>query len=194
MSANEFVKLAKDKFGFLISEYNFRCVEATNYIVRFEGDKVFVSVRYDANRSYELDVEIGQLNALFSGQERPFNLGEILRLEGVAEKEYYTFFQANDSSALVNCIARLAFLLSNYAVGLLKNNIFSFKRLSDLREKECNQYELKTKLIHIRKEVRIAWKSKDYSKVAELYKPVEYAISEAEKKKLIFSQKQIKES
>ncbi len=192
MSANEFVKLAKEKFDFLISEYNFRCVEATNYIVRFEDDKVFVSVRYDASRSYELDVEVGQLNVLFNGQERPFNLGEILRLAGVAEKENYTFFQASELSILVNCVTRLASLLSTYAVDFLQNNKFSFKRLSDLREKECNQYELETKLTCIRKEVQIAWKNKDYSKVAELYKPVEYAISDAERKKLTFAQKQVK--
>ena len=52
-----------------------------------------MTVRYDANRSYELDVEVCQLGVLFNGRERLFNLGEILRLNGAAEKENYTFFK-----------------------------------------------------------------------------------------------------
>lgn len=187
-----FAKLAQDEFSFLVSKYNFRCAAATNYVVRYESDEVFVAVRYDATRSYELDVEIGQLNVLYGGEERPFNLGEVLRLEGVAEKENYTFFQASDSVALTNCVARLSSLLSAHAAELLQNNKFSFKRLSDLREKECDQYELETNLAHIRREAQIAWKNRDYPKVASLYKPVENAISELERKKLVFAQKQMK--
>ncbi len=192
MSTNDFAKLAQDKFSFLVSEYSFCCVEATNYVVRFESDKVFVSVRYDASRSFELDVEVGELNVLYGGEERPFNLGEILRLEGAEKKERYTFFQASEPEALTNCTARLALLLSTYGVEFLKGNKYSFKRLSTFREKECNQYALETELTDIRRKVQVAWKDKNYSRVVELYQPVEDVISEAEKKKLAFAKKQIK--
>ncbi|MDO6705964.1 hypothetical protein [Photobacterium sp. 1_MG-2023] len=192
MSTNNFESLVQKGFSFLVSDYHFRCVEVTNHVVRFESDKVFVAVRYDADRSYELDVEIGELNVLYGGQERPFNMGEILRLEGVAEKERYTFFQASTPSVLANCVAKLSSLLSTYAVELLQHNEFVFKRLSGLRERECDQYELKSKLAHIRREVQISWKNKDYAKVATLYKPVESSISDAEKKKLAFAEKQVK--
>jgi len=190
--ASDFPNLVQKEFSFLVTDYRFRCINATNYAVRFESDEVFVVVHYDADRSYELDVEIGELNILYNGQERPFNLGEVLRLEGVAEKEKYTLFQASTLPALSNCVAKLSSLLSAYAVELLQHNKFTFKRLSDLRKKECDQYELEVNLAHIRREVQIAWKNKDYAKVVKLYKPVESAISDAEKKKLAFAEKQVK--
>ncbi len=190
--ASEFIRLVQDKFLFLTSKYGFRCKSSTSDFVRYESDKVFVVVHFDSIRSYEIGVEVGQLEALYNGQERPFNLGEILRLEGVAEKENYTIFQADTSAALESGLSRLALLLSSYAVDYLQNDRFSFKRLSDFREKECNQYELETRLVHIRKEVRKAWENKDYVKVVELYKPVENAITAAEKKKLDFARKKIK--
>ena len=82
-------------------------------------------------------------------------------------------------------------MVSTYAVEFLQNTEFSFRRLENLCEGECDQYELETKLDHVRRAVQIAWKKKDYLKVAELYKPVEDFISEAEKKKLYFARKQI---
>lgn len=192
MIVSDFPSLVQKEFSFLVSDYRFRCVKATNYAVRFESDEIFVVVHYDAGRSYELDVEIGELNVLYGGQERPFNLGEILRLERVTQKEGRALFQANTHSALSNCIARLSSLLSAYAVELLQHNKFAFKRLSGLREKESNQYELETKLTHIRREVEIAWVNKDYARVVKLYKPVEFAISDSEKRRLAFAEKQAK--
>lgn len=187
---SDFPNLVQKEFSFLVSDYHFRCVEATSHKVRFESDEVFVVVHYDADRSYELDVELGELNVFYSGQERPFNMGEILRLEGAAKKETYKIFQASTLSALSSCIAKLSSLLSAYAVELLQHNKFAFKRLSNLREKECGQLELQARLSHIRKDVQSAWKKKDYAKVAKLYRSVESAITDAEKKKLAFAEKQ----
>ncbi|HFD11997.1 MAG TPA: hypothetical protein ENJ32_05980 [Crenotrichaceae bacterium] len=191
MIDKNFPELIQDEFSYLVENYGFHCVSATVFDVRFESDTVFVDVRYDANRSYEIGIEVGQKNVLFDGKERPFNLGEILRLRGVAEKEGYKAFQAADSVSLINCISRLSSWLEIYAVDFLQNDRFSFKRLSDFREKECDQYELETKLSHIRREVQIAWSNKDYLKVLELYQPVESFLSEVEKKKLAFAQRQI---
>jgi hypothetical protein len=188
---NNFTKLAQDKFSFLVDKYGFRCVTATPFYVRFESNKIFVTINYDKNRSYEVDVEIGQKDALFNEMERPFSLSEILREKGVAEKETYKTYQAADPICLANCVSRLSRWLEIYAAEFLQNDRFSFKRLSDFRKKECDQYELETKLFHIRSEVHIAWNKKDYPRVSELYQSVENYLSEAEKKKLTFAKHQI---
>jgi hypothetical protein len=125
------------------------------------SNEVFLTVRYDAKRSYEIDVEVGPLKAFFNGQERPFNLGEVLRTEGVAEGEDYRAFQAQNSGVLERCISKLASLVSLNAQDYLLNNNFSFKRLSDRREAECAQYELNTRLDGIRREAQEAWQKKD---------------------------------
>lgn len=189
MDSGVFVALVRKNFEFLISEYHYSVAQEDEYNVRFESSEVFLTVRYSAKSSYEIDVEVGQLKALFNSQERPFNLGEVLRAEGVAEGTEYRAFQAPDSNVLERCISKLALLVSLNAQDYLLNNKFSFKRLSNLRESECAQYELKTKLNRIRGDAQKAWQSKDYSKVIALYKPFETIISEAEKKKLTFAQK-----
>ncbi|WP_353666536.1 hypothetical protein [Marinomonas sp. THO17] len=189
MDSGIFGSLVRKSFNFLISEYGFSVVKEDGFQVRFENDDVFLTVHYDANRSYELDVEIGQLKVLFNGEERPFNLGEVLRTERAAEGRGYRALQASDSDALESCITKLAALVSLNAKDYLLDNKFSFKRLSNLREEECNQYELKMKLEGVRREAQMAWQDKDYAKVVSLYKPVESIITEAEKKKLSFAEK-----
>lgn len=191
MVENFFISLVLEKFRFLCIEYKFYVVQKDDYLIRFESNEVFLTVHYDASRSYELDVEIGQLTSLFNGQERPFNLGEILRTEGVAAGKKYKAFQAMAPDVLESCISNLALLVYMNAKSYLLNNAFSFKRLSDFREKECEQYSLKKKLVSVRRDAQVAWSNKDYLKVIALYKSIEPMINEIEKKKLCIAQKYV---
>lgn len=188
---SNFSRLVENKFSFLISEYGFRCVFAISDFVRFESEDVFVSIFYDSNRSYEIGVEIGQLNVLFNDKERPFNLVEILRLEGVVGEKDNMSLQAIDSINIINVISRLSVLLSTYAVEFLKNSQFDFRRLSNFREMECNQHELQSEWFSIRREAQVAWRKKDYLKFIELYSSFKGSLSEVEKGKLAFAQKKV---
>ena len=185
----EFKNSVVKSFDFLQSDHSFSCVNANEYSVRYESDTVFVSVRFDNGRSFELDVEIGLRGVLYDGQERPFNLGEVLRLKGVEEKEGYTFLQASTQQRLENAINRLSSLLKLYATDLLDGNRFVFKSLADLRLKEGEEYALKRDLKLIRSEVKKAWKEKDFAKVVNLYSPIKSHITAAEKKKLEYAEK-----
>lgn len=191
MESNVFGALVRENFNFLIAEYGFSLIKESDCQVRFESDHVFVIVHYDAERSYELDVEIGQLKALFNNEERPFNLGEVLRTERVFEGNKYRSFQACSSDILEKGVSKLALLLSLNAKDYLLNNKFSFKRLSDLRKSESDQYELEAKLANIRREAKLAWQKKDYYKVVSLYGAVESMLSSAEKKMLHIAKKNI---
>ena len=178
-------------FDFLQSGYSFRCVDANDYSVRYESDAVFVVVRFDNGRSFELDVEIGQRGVLYDGQERPFNMGEVLRLKGVEKKEGYSFFQASDQSRLGNAINRLSELLKKYGDDLLRGGRFAFKSLINFRTRECEEYAVTRDLKFIRSEAEKAWKKKDYSKVVSLYGPVKSHISGSEKKKLEYAERHL---
>jgi len=161
-------------------------------MVRYESSEIFVSIRYDAKRSYELGIEIGQLKALFNGQERAFSLNEILRQHKSNKYNSYNTIQASSQKALANSLKKMALLLSKYGANFLKNDLFAYKRLSDQREKECNEYELKTKLSYIKSDAHIAWKQKDYKQIITLFEPVKDALSNTELKKLNYAYKLVK--
>ncbi len=188
---DEFLDLVRNQFSFLESEFGFRCVAAGSHSVRFQSEKVFVTIHYDSRRSYELGVEVGQIDLLFDGEERPFTLVEILRMQGVDKREDYTFFQASTSKALAGCIERLAYLLLTYGKELLENNVFYFKSLSAFRERESDRYALQSKLTSVRSKLQKAWNNKDYLKVVELLQPFEKHISDLERKKLEFARRRL---
>lgn len=191
MNSIDFENLVNNEFKFLESKYGFSCVSTSLVMVRYESDEIFVVIRYDANHSYELAVEIGQLKALFNGQERPFSLNEILRLNKLSEVDIHSAVQASSQEVVANCLKKMATQLSRYGSDFLSNDMFAYKRLSDQRERECNDYELKTKLSYIRSDAQIAWKNKDYKQVIALYDPVKNVLSDAELKKLSYAHKQI---
>ena len=191
MNSIDFENLVNNEFKFLEKKYGFRCVSSSLELVRYENNDIFVVIRYDANRSYELGVEIGQLKAVFNGQERPFSLNEVFRLYKLNEAGIHSAVQASSQEAVVNCITKMASQLSQYGSDFLSNDVFAYKRLSDQREKECNDYELQTKLLHIRSDAQTAWKNKDYKQVIALFEPVKGELSDAELKKLHYAQKQI---
>ena len=192
LDSETFAVVVKSHFMFLETEYEYSIVKGDNYMLRYENKDVFLVVHYDAERSFELDVEIGQLKCLFNGQERPFTWGEVLRAEGLAEGEKYIAFQAVSCTSFHLGIAQLAQQVSRFSRGYLLNDELSFKRLSSLREFECDQYERERQLVGIRSEAQLAWQKKDYSALVALYEPVESIISEVEKKKLNLARRRVK--
>ncbi|TMP32586.1 hypothetical protein [Pseudoalteromonas rubra] len=191
MNSIDFENLVNNEFKFLENKYGFSCVSSSLEAARYESSDIFVAIRYDANRSYELGVEIGQLKALFNGQERPFSLNEVLRIHKLKEAGIHSAVQASSHEAVANCLTKMASQLSQYGSDLLSNDVFAYKRLAVQREKECNDYELQTKLLHIRSDAQTAWKNKDYKQVIALFEPVKDELSDAELKKLNYAQKKI---
>lgn len=178
-------------FHFLESGYSFHCVDANELCVRYESDKVFVVVRFDNGRSFELDVEIGQRDILYNGKERLFNMGEVLRLKGVEKKEGYSFLQASGQSSLENAIDTLSGYLEKYGNDLLKGNRLTFKSLIDLRLREGEEYAIARDLRFIRHEAEKAWKKRDYRKFVSLYDPIKPYMTGSEKKKLEYAERKL---
>lgn len=191
MDNSVFEKCVLEKFDFLISQYGFKCKQADLCYLRFESDTVFAEVHYDCHRSYEIDFSIGLLDDLYDGKERSFYLGELIRLADPGNKEGYKSMQAGTSEKVIRLVSEIAGLTEKYAKDFLSGNKFCFKKLSDFREKECNQYALEIELKNIRKAVQEAWERKDYARIVRLYEPVKDHISRSEYKKLEYSRKHL---
>ena len=89
---------AKRQFERVAEKYRFECVAADERRVRYESTDVFLDVRFDNGRSYDLGIEIGQI--IPNKIERPFSLAEILRLKNVSEGRSIDGFSASSVTKL----------------------------------------------------------------------------------------------
>lgn len=182
-----FSEVVTRRFSFLTTEYKFKLVESSEHLVRYESDKIFVNVRYDRDRSYELDVEIWERNVLPEEQDRPFSLAEALRNNGAPEESLYRCIQASTQPVLEAFIDSLADSLRRYGEEFLIGNKRAFAELGDQRDRECSVYAIDQKLVAVRRSAEEAWRDKNYVKIIALYESIEAYITPSERKKLVYA-------
>ncbi|MCP4115566.1 MAG: hypothetical protein GY737_09200 [Desulfobacteraceae bacterium] len=183
-------KIVNRELGFLESVYGFKCVKSGPWLVRYQSKLIFIDIRFDGERSYELGCEIGRNDNLRESLKIPFNIGEIIRSKGYSPKDVGTFFQiTNSSNSLERFVKRLADYLKTHAQDLLDGSDESFNLVADFREKECEAYALETDLKYMRSQLDLAWKNNNYKKVVELLAPLKATLKQSELKKLNYALK-----
>ena len=185
-----FENIAKSAFGFLESKYRFSCVELGPWCVRYESPKVFVLVMFDGTRSYELGCSIGRMDDFEGSRQVPFELGEVMRAEGISNENMS--FQVTTSDALRTFTCRLAEQLERCAHRVLTGDDSVFKSVSDLRNRECAKYATEKRLEQTKTAAESAWQSKEYRKVVELLSPVQEWLNPSEVKKLEYARKRVR--
>lgn len=184
-----FSKEARRHFDPVAQQFGLTSVVCTESSLRYENDKVFLNVNFDSARSFELGVEIGKKDARYPGP--PFDLAEVLRLRGVQDSLAVNALVVSDPSWLKDALARLADLTMKHASDFLTGNDLSFAQVAKWRNKESAELALASKLRYARADAEAAWIAKDFKKVVKALEPVEAHLSEAEKKRLDYSRKQV---
>jgi hypothetical protein len=188
---SDFIDTVHQHFDPLANQYGLKCVTSSPKIVRFENGKVFLQVNFDAYRSYEIGVEIGEIPASAKTAERVFNLAEILRLRSSPDATYVERLQVSKPGILLDAICRLSRLVAQHATGLLSGDAGDFAQVANHRDKECAAYALARDLRYARSDAEKAWTSKNYVTVVNSYKPWEANLTPSEKKRLSFAEKKI---
>jgi hypothetical protein len=161
--------LASRSFGFLETSHGFRSVLSTETIVRWETNQVFVQVQYDAHRSYEVGLEIGQLRCDAMTLGPPFSLSEMLGVAGFALAKR-PFFQTSTEERLMLALEQMARLLVRYGAKLLQNDDEAFAALGRQRDEDCDAYAEEKSLKSMREAAEKAWHDHDYKTVVDLYR------------------------
>lgn len=182
-----FEKLALDTFAFLDSKYGYRCIESGPWRVSFRSSKVFVSIIFDGNRSYELGCEIGLIE--HHAGAVPYNLGELLRCEGNADDQ--SSAQVTTTESLSKYAKHIASLLEKFGHSYLLGDDKAFDRLASLRNRECADYAARKRLQQARAMLEEAWRSKQYVRIIELLSPLQEWLEPSEVKKLQYARKQL---
>ncbi|HSY74944.1 MAG TPA: hypothetical protein VK810_05700 [Dongiaceae bacterium] len=186
MPKQDFQILAKEAFAFLEINFGFKLHLLTKDLLRYETQDVFVLIGYDSQRSYELSLDLGQIN---STTEQSFNFGEMLR-SIKAPHDVASSYQVSSEQELKQFLDKLAQALQTYGAIFLKNDAIAFERLAQLRERECKEYALERNLRAARAKAEVAWRSKNYEVVVATLEPFRAALTATEIGKLEFSEKQ----
>jgi hypothetical protein len=157
-------------------------VWSTETTVRWESTEVFVQVRYDARRSFEVGLEIDQLAKDTAQFGPPFSLGEVLGLVGV-DLAHRPFFQASSEEDLNKALKTMARLLLQDGKQLLLNDGAAFRSLARQRDKDCREYAQNKRLTFMRAAAEKAWHEKDYKAVVDIYQAEMPHLSPAELKR-----------
>lgn len=165
------------------------CVTANESLLRYESDVAVLSVHFDNARSFELGIEIGK--KLLRGPERPFTLGEVLRLRGVPDAAVIDGIMTPDTNKLSAALERTSELTAGHASEFLMGNNVAFGQLAQLRERESLAYALERDLRFARIKAEAAWAVKDYKSVIAALEQLERHLSPAERKRLDYSRKQL---
>ena len=185
MKPEEFVALVRETFAFLEREYGFSFSWTDGYCVHFNSPNVFVSVMYDATRSYELSVDIGQVGTA----GHPFELWTILRAAGRGELLEAKTAISSQASDLPQHLERLASLFKQYASNLFTGDTHLFKALGQQRDADDAAYALETILSRARQKAEKNWKQKEYGEVVKQLELLEIHLSPSEKKMLDIARK-----
>ncbi|MCY7346508.1 MAG: phosphoribosylanthranilate isomerase [Pyrinomonadaceae bacterium] len=186
---NRFVDFVRKDFHFLETEYDFKLTEAkTNYSnssVRYESKKVFVGIYYCPAR-YECDAAIG----IISDDTQNYSIGELLSLEADFDlSPNYTFEKLTQAEITEKDISWFASVLHKHGGKYLNGDTAAFEKLKETSEIKSEEYTQEIINKQQRQKAEKAWKRKDYGVVVEIYKSMKEFLSQAERKKLEYSEK-----
>jgi len=191
MKPEEFVLLVQNTFAFLERECDFTFSWRGGFIVRFNSPRVFVTVVYDATRSYELGVQMGLQAGIEYDVERPFEIWEMLRVVGQGELPEAKSVIQSRTSDLRKHLETLADLVRHYASTLLTGDLHLFRELGRQRDADTAAYALKTALSYARRNAEKAWKQERYEAVVEELESVLDRLSPSEHKMLAIARRQL---
>lgn len=175
--------IAKQAFSYLIADYGMQVVIENDDVVRFESPSVFVQIRFDHARSYELGVELG-LTDTKDRHEPPFNLAEVMREKHAPEADYVAHLQMSSSVIDLATANKLAFFLRLYARDLLEGDTEGFARIASHRNSEVLEYDHARRLRWALAESDNAWERRDFERVALVLEPFSSSLSPAQKLRL----------
>ena len=187
MGSVKFMSAVASAFSFLEREYGYACVVGGPSHCRYEGNGVFVGIRYDSSCSFELAVRFGPINGGYPDDETDFTLGELLRLECAPEAKDLSFVQASTVKRMEHYTERMAAALKRHGESILSGNRLAFERLNTLRADEAHAYQRENELRCAREDARTAWQARDYAGVVRALESFEGELTSTEDGWLEFS-------
>jgi hypothetical protein len=176
-----FSEEVKSRFAYL-GAFGIRLAHSEATIIRYESSKICLNI-YHGRRSYEIALEIAPRRAPL----KTYSVSEALRLISPGQARVYRHYAAHTAEGVAEGVRRLSILWHECLDAGLLDEKELFSRLDLQRQCLNRDYSLEIELRHARKEAELAWKQREFKKVAQLLLPLQAHLSPSELKKLKYA-------
>lgn len=182
IDVTSFTREAGSAFEFVRSEFGYNLVLSEGYELRYEHGERFVVVAYDAARSHELTLWVGDIG----DGEPPLELADVLRASQCPEDDVdaVALMQTSDEFVLARLLGQAASALRACGSALLKGDAEAFGGAKRLRSQRAAEYTREINNRGILDEADCAWRARDYPRVRELLAPIRDSLSRTHAKRL----------
>jgi hypothetical protein len=189
ITANRFSDEVLRSFAYLTDEFGFELGEQTDYAIRYERDAVYVSINYDATRSREISVWIGDETAT----EPPLELPDLLRAtdSGGSAADDVALMQTADADAAARLLSLAADHLRSRGRAFLAGRPEAFAKARWLRSERAAEYTQGIKNRHVLGAADEAWATKDFGRVHDLLNPIRDSLTDAYLRRLKVAEKRL---
>lgn len=169
------------EFQFLILK-GFECVRGAKDTIRYVSSISIVEV-YRDGRSNEISLQVTN-----SMGTQSYSMSELIRLfDGKEAAKSYRDYASHTWEGVKEGVHRLASRLQKFIDSPEWNGADLFERLEESGKVWAREYSLETQLDQVRKQLELAWHSRDYGSVIKLLQPFEDRLSSSELKKLEYA-------
>jgi hypothetical protein len=177
--------------GSVLELYGYEPMKSDGFRARFEKPASYVEVMYDAARSHEVSIWLGEVPI---DGEPPLELADVLRATdcGAEDVKFAELIQTADADALGRLLDRAAQLLRQCAGRFLADGRDAFGAARALRSERAAAYTAGLRNRQALDAADEAWESKDYGQVHDLLNPIRDALGESHRRRLEFAEKKLK--
>jgi hypothetical protein len=182
IAAAEFANAVAQHLVPVMSSFGLRIASQSGFSTRFEGQEVFVQVDYDAGRSHELNLWVGQKES----PEPPFTLADLLRATDCPPDlvSRVDLIQVADAAVLERQLARCTELLVAYGGPFLQGDPHAFADATALRSENARRYTARMVIGATLEKADSAWRRRDYDLVYALLSPISSDLDLAHRRRL----------
>lgn len=185
-----FEQVVRGTIGRTLDAYDYAPSSSDAYRVRFERPTSYVEVTYDAGRSHEVSIWLGESPA---DPEPPLELADVLQATECNAEDIRSvaLIQTSDADALDRLLERAAALLRECSGRLLGNGHDAFVLARAIRSERAAAYTAELRHHGVLAEADAAWRQKEYGRVHDLLSPIRDALGPSERRRLEFAEKKL---
>ena len=181
----EFNKIVTEILNSVLSLFGFAIKKESKGIIEYEHKILSISITYDFNRSFEVDV-----NFHFKANNEFYTLAE-LKEYLYQEKNRFIATQISEEDKLKSWVQEVKVFLEKHMDELIKNHVKVCFELDGLRKQNVIDYNNERDERFLREDVDKLWKSKDYVGLVELIENYKGTIDGTIKKKYEYAIKKV---
>jgi hypothetical protein len=184
-----FESIVRNAFASIIQRYGYHVVDADDSNVRLDSVDSTIIVRYDRRRSFEVGVDLSELENGQPKRRIPFSLAEVFREFSVPNANRIGFLQSSDLASVHEFLVNAAENLERFCGSILRGESNAFSSVNERRTRESVAYTQQVQIKSLRPKADKAWREKRYQEFVDLLVEFKTDLPIADQKKLDYAMK-----